>query len=346
MSHRPQRVLVTGGAGFIGANFVRHLLATDPQAQIVTLDLLTYAGKLDNLVDLPDEDRHRIVVGDICDRQLVDALLREHAIDTIIHFAAESHVDRSIAGPGEFVRTNVIGTATLLDAARQYWFGEQRLDRSTARAQRRFHHIGTDEVYGSLGPDDPPFSETTRYAPNSPYSAGKAGSDHLVRAYWHTYGLPVTTTNCSNNYGPLQHDEKFVPTVIRSCVEGMRIPVYGDGSNIRDWVFVDDHCRAIDAVVRRGALGETYNVGGCNEWKNVDIVRLICTLMDEHRQDRTPHARLVEFVTDRPGHDWRYAIDARKIIDELGWLPQESFESGIRKTLAWNLSRLTQLTRP
>ncbi|MFX1736666.1 dTDP-glucose 4,6-dehydratase [Paraburkholderia sp. A1RI_3L] len=346
MNHRPQHVLVTGGAGFIGANFVRHLLATDPHVKIVTLDLLTYAGRLDNLADLPDEDRHRLVVGDICDRQLVDALLREHAIDTVVHFAAESHVDRSIAGPGEFVRTNVVGTATLLEAARQYWFGEQRLDAATVRAQRRFHHIGTDEVYGTLGPDDPPFSETTRYAPNSPYSASKAGSDHLVRAYWHTYGLPVTTTNCSNNYGPLQHDEKFVPTVIRSCIEGTRIPVYGDGSNIRDWLFVDDHCRAIDTVVRRGAPGETYNVGGCNEWRNIDIVRLICALMDEARPDGAPHAGLIQFVTDRPGHDWRYAIDAGKIIDELGWRPQENFESGIRKTLTWNRGRIKTWTDP
>ncbi|EML1598385.1 dTDP-glucose 4,6-dehydratase [Burkholderia cenocepacia] len=338
MSYRPKHVLVTGGAGFIGANFVRHLLESDPQISVVTLDLLTYAGSLDNLgYDLPGADRHRFVLGDICDRPLVESLLRDHAIDTVVHFAAESHVDRSIDGPGEFVRTNVLGTWTLLDACRQIWLNDQKLGRADALARRRFHHIGTDEVYGSLGPDDPPFCETTPYAPNSPYSATKASSDHLVRAYFHTYGLPVTTTNCSNNYGPRQHGEKFIPTVIRHCVEGTDIPVYGDGANVRDWLYVDDHCRAIDAVIRRGTIGETYTVGGCNEWRNVDIVALICTLLDARRPEHAPHARLVRFVTDRAGHDRRYAIDAGKLARELQWRPAESFETGIVKTLDWYL---------
>ena len=336
MSYRPKHVLVTGGAGFIGANFVRHLLESDPQVSVTTLDLLTYAGSLDNLGDdLPGADRHRFVLGDICDRPLVESLLRDHAIDTVVHFAAESHVDRSIDGPGEFVRTNVLGTWTLLDACRQIWLNDQKLGRADAHARRRFHHIGTDEVYGSLGPDDPPFCETTPYAPNSPYSATKASSDHLVRAYFHTYGLPVTTTNCSNNYGPRQHGEKFIPTVIRHCVEGTDIPVYGDGANVRDWLYVDDHCRAIDAVIRRGTIGETYTVGGCNEWRNVDIVALICTLLDARRPEHAPHARLVRFVTDRAGHDRRYAIDAGKLARELQWRPAESFETGIVKTLDW-----------
>ncbi|NTX26596.1 dTDP-glucose 4,6-dehydratase [Burkholderia pyrrocinia] len=334
MSHRPKHVLVTGGAGFIGANFVHYLLATDPQVRIINLDLLTYAGSLDHLAGSEGTGRHRFVLGDICDRPLVESLLHDHAIDTIVHFAAESHVDRSITGPGEFVRANVVGTWTLLDAARTVWMTGRDAD---VRAQRRFHHIGTDEVYGSLAPDDPPFSETTPYAPNSPYSASKAGSDHLVRAYFHTYGLPVTTTHCSNNYGPRQHDEKFIPTVIRSCVNGVPIPLYGDGANVRDWLYVDDHCRAIDAVIRRGTVGETYNVGGCNEWRNADIVDLICSLLDVRRPQGAPHARLKHFVADRPGHDRRYAIDAGKLERELRWKPTETFETGILKTLDWYL---------
>jgi dTDP-glucose 4,6-dehydratase len=333
MEHRPHNVLVTGGAGFIGCNFVRHLLATDSEVCIVNLDLLTYAGSLDNLRDLPDPARHLFVKGDICDRALVDRLLREHQIDTIAHFAAESHVDRSITGPAAFVQTNLVGTFTLLEAARIAW-----LEGKTA-SHCRFHHISTDEVYGTLGPDDPPFSETTPYAPNSPYSASKAGSDHLVRAYFHTYGLPVVTTNCSNNYGPYQHGEKFIPTVIRSCLLQKPIPVYGDGSNIRDWLYVEDHCRGIDAVIRRGQLGETYNIGGCNEWANINITRLICTLLDECRPEHAPHERLITFVTDRLGHDWRYAIAADKMDQELGWKPQETFNTGIAKTVDWYLQR-------
>jgi dTDP-glucose 4,6-dehydratase len=333
MEHRPRNVLVTGGAGFIGCNFIRHLLATDPAIRIVTLDLLTYAGSLDNLRELPDPARHRFVQGDICDRPLVDRLLREHAIDTVAHFAAESHVDRSITGPAAFVQTNLVGTFTLLEAARAAWLDGKTADRC------RFHHISTDEVYGTLKRDDPPFGETTPYAPNSPYSASKAGSDHLVRAYFHTYGLPVVTTNCSNNYGPFQHGEKFIPTVIRSCLLQKPIPVYGDGSNIRDWLYVEDHCRGIDAVIRGGKPGETYNIGGCNEWANIDIAKLICALLDERRPQRAPHERLITFVTDRPGHDWRYAIDAGKMDEELDWQPRETFQSGIAKTVDWYLER-------
>jgi dTDP-glucose 4,6-dehydratase len=334
--HIPARVLVTGGAGFIGASFVHHLLATDPAARVVNLDALTYAGSLENLAGLDvagASGRHRFVKGDITDRALVDALLREHRIDTIVHFAAESHVDRSITGPGAFVHTNVVGTFTLLDAARRLWLDEERRSPATCR----FHHISTDEVYGSLGRDDAPFHEATPYAPNSPYSASKAASDHFVRAYHHTYGLPVTTTNCSNNYGPLQHPEKFIPTVIRACQKGLPIPVYGDGMNIRDWLYVADHCRGIGAVLRRGEPGAVYNIGGDNEWANLDIARLICGIFDEIRPDGAPHARLITFVKDRPGHDFRYAIDAAKMKRELGWAPVETFETGIRKTVAWYL---------
>jgi len=330
---KPKSMLVTGGAGFIGCNYVRYMLETDADVHIVNLDALTYAGSLDNLENLPDASRHTFVQGDICDRELIDRLLREHEIDTIVHFAAESHVDNSIAGPEIFVQTNVLGTFTLLDAARGYWQQEKGWDGSRCR----FHHISTDEVYGTLGPEDPAFSETTPYAPNSPYSASKAGSDHLVRAWFHTYGLPVTTTNCSNNYGPYQHAEKFIPTVIRACVEGKPIPVYGDGSNIRDWLYVRDHCSGIDAVIRHGTIGEVYNIGGINEWRNIDICRLICRLMDEHQPDRAPHEELITFVKDRPGHDWRYAIDATKMATELGWQPAETFETGIRKTVTWYL---------
>ncbi|MFZ1491951.1 MAG: dTDP-glucose 4,6-dehydratase [Candidatus Competibacter denitrificans] len=333
MEHHPHHVLVTGGAGFIGCNFVRHLLATDPAVRIVTLDLLTYAGSVDNLADLPDSARHRFVQGDICDRPLVDQLLREHAIDTIAHFAAESHVDRSITGPAAFVQTNLVGTFTLLEAARLAWLDGKKAEGC------RFHHISTDEVYGTLKHDDPPFLETTPYAPNSPYSASKAGSDHLVRAYFHTYGLPVVTTNCSNNYGPFQHGEKFIPTVIRACLLQKPIPVYGDGSNIRDWLYVEDHCRGIETVIRHGKLGGTYNIGGCNEWANLNIVKRICDLLDERRPQQAPHDRLISFVTDRPGHDWRYAIDAAKMDRDLDWRPLETFESGIAKTVDWYLQR-------
>lgn len=335
MKYQPEIMLVTGGAGFIGCNFIRHMLQSDEDIQIINLDKLTYAGSFDNLEDLPGDSRHTFVRGDIRDRRLVDTLLREHAIDTIVHFAAESHVDRSIASPAAFVETNVLGTFILLDAARQYWLEEKGYGGNDCR----FHHISTDEVYGTLQQDDPAFTETTPYKPNSPYSASKAGSDHLVRSYYHTYELPVVTTKCSNNYGPFQHGEKFIPTVIRSCQELKPIPVYGDGTNIRDWLYVEDHCRGIDAVLRNGVLGETYNIGGCNEWANIEIVRLICKLMDEQCPQNSPHHRLISFVTDRPGHDWRYAMDAGKIISELGWKPEETFATGIQKTLAWYLEQ-------
>lgn len=335
MTYTPRSVLVTGGAGFIGAGFIHHLLASDPRVRVLNLDLLTYAGSLGNLEGLADPDRHRFVQGDICDRAVVDRLLREHDVDTVVHFAAESHVDRSISGPAAFVQTNVVGTFTLLEAARAWWLEARR----AGPREVRFHHISTDEVYGTLGPRDPAFSETTPYAPNSPYSASKAGSDHLVRAYHHTYGLPVTTSNCSNNYGPRQHPEKFIPTVIRKALAAEPIPVYGDGSNIRDWLYVDDHCRGIEAVLRGGRIGETYNIGGDNEWANIDIARLICRLLDARIPRGAPHERLIRFVADRPGHDWRYAIDARKMAAELGWRPRETFHSGIERTLDWYLSR-------
>ncbi len=372
--YQPRNMLVTGGAGFIGCNFVRYMLASDPDLHIVNLDALTYAGSLDNLKDLPGASRHTFVQGDICDRALIDRLLREHRIDTIVHFAAESHVDNSIAGPEIFVKTNVMGTFTLLDAARHYWIDELGGKRETSdgsasgaadltsasamRSSFTVPHLGRDEVYGTLASDDPAFTETTPYAPNSPYSASKAGSDHLVRAYFHTYGLPVTTTNCSNNYGPFQHAEKLIPTIIRNCLNGTPIPVYGDGSNIRDWLYVEDHCSGIDAVIRKGRLGECYNIGGINEWTNINIVRLICELMDEykavtshqsqvtshqspvtsHQSPVTSHQSLISFVTDRPGHDWRYAIDATKMVNELGWKPVETFETGIRKSVNWYLN--------
>jgi len=331
--YRPQRMLVTGGAGFIGSNFIRHMLTHDADVHIVNLDKLTYAGSLDHLKHLPEAHRHTFVEGDICDGDLVARLLREHEVDTIVHFAAESHVDNSISGPAVFIETNVTGTFTLLEAARRYWLEEQGWEAKDCR----FHHISTDEVYGTLGADDPAFSETTAYAPNSPYSASKAGSDHLARAWFHTYGLPVTITNCSNNYGPYQHGEKLIPTVIRSCAEGRAIPVYGNGSNIRDWLYVGDHCRGVDAVLRNGPPGSVYNIGGDNEWSNIDVVRLICRVMDESIPQGAPHERLISFVQDRPGHDWRYAIDAGKMWHDLCWKPLESFESGIRKTVAWYL---------
>jgi len=329
MSFAPRMMLVTGGAGFIGSNFVRWMLDHDPELHIVNLDKLTYAGSLENLKGLPHDNRHSFVRGDICDRDLIDRLLREHEVDTVVHFAAESHVDNSITGPEAFVHTNVQGTFALLEATRQYWQCEKGWDNTSCR----FHHISTDEVYGSLAAGEPPFDEKSPYAPNSPYSASKAGSDHLVRAYQRTYGLPTTISNCSNNYGPRQHEEKFIPTVIRACRRQQPIPVYGDGSNIRDWLYVADHCAAIEKVIRAGRVGEVYNIGAGNEWANIDIVRLICRLMDTQRPENAPHERLLSFVTDRPGHDWRYAIDATKITQELDWQPAHDFEDGIRKVL-------------
>ncbi|WP_449192691.1 dTDP-glucose 4,6-dehydratase [Thauera sp.] len=326
-------ILVTGGAGFIGANFVLDWLAGGDEA-VLNLDALTYAGNLETLASLEHNAAHRFIHGDICDRALVDGLLAEHRPRAIIHFAAESHVDRSIHGPGTFVRTNVEGTFTLLEAARTYWSGLPADDREAFR----FLHVSTDEVYGSLGPQDPPFAETKTYEPNSPYSASKAASDHLVRAWHHTYGLPVLTTNCSNNYGPYQFPEKLIPLMIVNALAGKPLPVYGDGLNVRDWLYVGDHCSAIREVLARGRPGETYNIGGWNEIANIDIVRTLCRLLDEMRPDPAgPHERLISYVKDRPGHDRRYAIDARKIERELGWKPAETFETGIRKTVRWYL---------
>ena len=330
-------ILVTGGAGFIGANFVLDWLAESGEP-VVNLDKLTYAGNLETLQSLQGDARHVFVQGDICDRALVDALLHEHHPRAIVHFAAESHVDRSIHGPGEFVRTNVEGTFTLLEAARAYW-GDMA---EPAKAGFRFLHVSTDEVYGSLAPDAPAFTETHPYEPNSPYSASKAASDHLVRAWHHTYGLPVVTTNCSNNYGPYQFPEKLIPLMMVNALAGKALPIYGDGMNVRDWLYVTDHCSAIRTVLAGGRVGETYNVGGWNEMPNISIVKTICAILDELRpSDDGPYERLLTYVTDRPGHDRRYAIDARKIERELGWRPAESFESGIRKTVQWYLDNPT-----
>jgi dTDP-glucose 4,6-dehydratase len=327
-------LLVTGGAGFIGSNFVLDTLESTGEA-VVTLDALTYAGNLENLAPLAGDARHVFVQGDICDRALIDKLLAEHRPRAIVHFAAESHVDRSIHGPGDFVRTNVEGTFTLLEAARAHWGTLPAAE----RAAFRFHHVSTDEVYGSLGPADPAFTEEHAYRPNSPYSASKAASDHLVRAWFHTYGLPVVTTNCSNNYGPLHFPEKLIPLMIVNALAGKPLPIYGDGLNVRDWLYVRDHCSAIRAVLNGGRLGEVYNVGGWNEKTNREIVLTICALLDELRPDPAgPYSRLITRVTDRPGHDRRYAIDARKIERELGWRPAETFDTGIRKTVAWYLA--------
>jgi len=335
LSYQPKNILVTGSAGFIGCNFVRYMLHEHPKAQLISLDKLTYAGSLSNLLGLSDPTRHNFIQGDICDSRLIHRLLREYHIDTIVHFAAESHVDNSISGPEIFIQTNVMGTFHLLEEARKYWQHEKKW----SQEQYRFHHISTDEVYGTLSKEDPAFTESTPYAPNSPYSASKASSDHLARAYFHTYDLAIVTTNCSNNYGSYQHGEKLIPTIIRSCVEQKNIPVYGDGSNIRDWLYVEDHCSGINAVICNGKLGEVYNIGGCNEWSNINIVRLICQLMDKEKPEHAPHEKLISFVTDRAGHDWRYAIDASKMMDDLNWKPKETFETGILRTLSFYLGK-------
>jgi len=322
-------MLVTGGAGFIGANFIRYVQTHEPNIMIVNLDKLTYAGSLDHLKDLPSPQHHHFIRGDINDAQLVKHVLQHHHVDTIVHFAAESHVDRSIAAPAAFVETNVNGTFTLLEAARYHWFEVEECGPDNCR----FHHISTDEVFGSLGNNDPRFTETTPYHPRSPYSASKAASDHLVNAYYHTYGLPVTISNCSNNYGPYQHEEKFIPTVIRSCMNGQPIPIYGNGKNIRDWLYVEDHCRGIMQILKHGKTGECYNIGGNNEWENIALARYICEQMDLMLPSKESYTSLLKFVTDRPGHDFRYAIDAEKMRRELGWKPQETVESGIKKTI-------------
>jgi dTDP-glucose 4,6-dehydratase len=326
-------ILVTGGAGFIGSNFVLDWLEAVGEA-VVNLDALTYAGNLHNLDTIKADPRHTFVQGDIGERTLVERLLAEHRPRAVLHFAAESHVDRSIHGPGEFMRTNVMGTFTLLEAARGYWSGLAEAD----KAAFRFHHVSTDEVYGSLAPGAPAFTETHPYAPNSPYAASKAASDHLVRAWHHTYGLPVVTTNCSNNYGPYHFPEKLIPLMIVNALAAKPLPVYGDGRQVRDWLYVRDHASAIRAVLAGGRVGETYNIGGGNEKTNLDIVHTVCTLLDELRPDPAgSYRRLITHVKDRPGHDRRYAIDARKIERELGWRPAETFETGIRKAVQWYL---------
>jgi len=327
-------ILVTGGAGFIGGNFVLDWVAGSDE-RVINLDKLTYAGNLETLSSLQGNARHVFVQGDIGDRVLVERLLAEHRPRAVINFAAESHVDRSIHGPGEFIQTNIVGTYNLLESVRGYWSGLPEQD----KAAFRFLHVSTDEVYGSLGPGDPAFAETNRYEPNSPYSASKAASDHLVRAWHHTYGLPVMTTNCSNNYGPYHFPEKLIPLMIVNALAGKSLPVYGDGMQIRDWLYVKDHCSAIRRVLEAGRLGETYNVGGWNEKPNIEIVQTVCALLDELRPkvDGTRYATQITYVTDRPGHDRRYAIDARKLERELGWKPAETFETGIRKTVQWYL---------
>ena len=326
------KILITGGAGFIGSAVIRQLIA-ETTATVINVDKLTYAGNLQSLSAVADDPRYRFEQVDICDAAEVARLFREHQPDAVMHLAAESHVDRSITGPAAFIETNVVGTYTLLEAAREYW-GSLPVERRNAF---RFHHISTDEVYGSLG-DSGFFTEDTAYQPNSPYSASKASSDHLVRAWHHTYGLPVVTTNCSNNYGPYHFPEKLIPLIILNAVNGKPLPIYGKGDNIRDWLYVDDHARALRLVLERGDVGETYNIGGWNEKTNLEVVHAVCAMLDELRPQGAPHASLITYVQDRPGHDRRYAIDASKIAEELGWKPQETFETGLRKTVEWYLA--------
>ena len=333
-------ILVTGGAGFIGANFVPYFLDKHEDYHIVNLDKLTYAGNLENLIEVENNDRYTFVQGDICNRELIEYLFKTYDIGGVIHFAAESHVDNSIKDPESFVRTNVFGTFNLLDVAREYWM-ESPFKFKEGYEDCRFHHVSTDEVYGTLG-ETGLFEETTPYAPNSPYSASKASSDFFVRAYFHTYGMNVITSNCSNNYGPKQHKEKLIPTIIRKALSGQNIPIYGDGKNIRDWLYVLDHCKGIDLAYHRGRLGETYNIGGRNERDNLYIVDKICSILDDKSpsKDGKSYKDLISFVKDRPGHDQRYAIDATKIENELGWKADEDFESGIIKTVDWYLNNL------
>jgi dTDP-glucose 4,6-dehydratase len=324
-----RNILITGGAGFIGANFIRYWVDRHPGDRVVNLDALTYAGNPENLAAIDTLPAYRFVHGDINDRQCLDEVFAGEAIDTVVHFAAESHVDRSILGPDAFIRTNVHGTFTLLEAAKAAW--------GDFAGCQRFLHVSTDEVYGSLEAGAPAFTEKHAYAPNSPYSASKAASDHLVRAYHHTYGMPVLTTNCSNNYGPYQFPEKLIPLTILNALEGKPIPVYGDGRNIRDWLYVEDHCNGIETVLEGGRPGEVYNIGGINEWQNIDIVHLICDRLDELQPGAAPYREQITFVTDRPGHDRRYAIDAGKMQRELGWSPRHDFASGIEQTIRWYL---------
>ncbi len=336
-TYQPKRLLVTGGAGFIGTNFVHYWLNKYPHTHMVVLDALTYAGRRENLQVFATQANFRFVHGDILDQELVENLLLSENLDTIVHFAAESHVDRSIYGPDAFFRTNIDGTHSLLKAAKKAWLEEK------PGFAHRFHHISTDEVYGTLSPTDPAFTETTPYAPNSPYAASKASSDHIVRAYHHTYGLQTTTSNCSNNYGPYQYPEKLIPLAISRLLQGQPVPIYGDGQQIRDWLYVEDHNRGIDLILHKGKVGETYNIGGNNEQANLNLVHELCALLDERFPDseHAPHHQHITYVTDRPGHDRRYAIDNRKICRELGYQPQETFQSGLAKTLDWYLQRPT-----
>ncbi len=326
-----KKTLITGGAGFIGSAVIRQFI-NDTDCSVVNVDKLTYAGNLQSLTSVSNSPRYRFEQVDICDAAELARVFREHRPDAVMHLAAESHVDRSISGPADFIQTNIVGTYTLLEAARNYW---NSLD-TVRKVAFRFHHISTDEVYGSLG-DEGFFTEDTAYEPNSPYSASKASSDHLVRAWHHTYGLPVVTTNCSNNYGPYHFPEKLIPLVILNAVNGKSLPIYGKGDNIRDWLYVDDHARALRLVLERGKPGETYNIGGWNEKTNLEVVQSICTILDELHPQGAPHSKLITYVQDRPGHDRRYAIDAGKIAKELGWKPQETFETGLRKTVEWYL---------
>lgn len=323
MKYQPNNMLVTGGAGFIGANFIHYLMQHDKSVRIINLDKLTYASDLNHLATIADDERYQFIKGDVCDIPLLQKIFREFQIDTIVHFAAESHVDRSIHEPSLFIQTNIVGTFNLLDAAKNYWLDEMSFDNTRCR----FHHISTDEVYGSLNDDDSPFTEQTAYSPRSPYSAVKASSDHLVNAFHHTYGMPITISNSSNNYGKFQHAEKFIPTVILACLKDSTVPLYGDGSNIRDWLYVTDHCQAIDKIIRDGRVGETYNVGANNEYTNIEITHLICKQLGKNPD------KIINFVNDRPGHDYRYAIDSSKLQNELNWKPQTDFNTALNKTI-------------
>lgn len=326
-------ILITGGAGFIGSNFIRYLLQKEADIQIVNLDKLTYAGSLENLIDIQSNKRFSFIQGDICDQMLVNEIFHQYKIDTIVHFAAESHVDRSIIDPELFIHTNIYGTYSLLEAARKYWMNEKLIP----LGQVRFHHISTDEVFGTLGPEDPPFSETSLYSPNSPYAASKASSDHLVRAYAKTYGLPISISNCSNNYGPHQFPEKLIPLVILNAIEGKPLPIYGDGGHVRDWLYVIDHCEAIWKILKHGPIGEFFTIGGNFQPTNLDLIKLLCSILDELLPNsiNVPHAGLIRFVEDRPGHDRRYAININKIRSKLDWYPKESLQSGLHKTVNW-----------
>ncbi|MCE1255243.1 MAG: dTDP-glucose 4,6-dehydratase [Anaerolineae bacterium] len=330
-----RNILVTGGAGFIGSNFIRFLLAKEAPLNIYNLDLLTYAGSLENLKDLPEDGRHHFIQGDICDSDLVKNLMKEIDFDTVVHFAAESHVDRSIFNPGQFIQTNIVGTFNLLEAARTVWLAEPAVLNN-----KRFHHVSTDEVFGALQPGDPAFNENTPYSPRSPYSASKASSDHLVRAYYHTYHLPVTISNCTNNYGPYQFPEKLIPLMILNALEGKPLPVYGDGLQVRDWLYVEDHCEAIYRILQNGKIGQTYAIGGNNQPGNIEIIETICAILDQLQPDsiHVPHNKLIKYVTDRPGHDRRYAMNIDFIHQELGWSPAKDLKSGLYETVLWYLN--------